>query len=148
VVKAGSTSSHIAYFGDFFATACALTGATQPVGLDSISFAPTLTGKGRQKTHKYLYWEFYEQGSRQAVRFGDWKVIREPIMRGEMWKTLREPKMIGRVELFNLATDPREEKDLSAEKPLILKRGIHYMNEAHVDDPRWEIKPAGPNEIP
>jgi arylsulfatase A-like enzyme len=147
-VKAGDTSDHITYFGDFYATVCDLIGEKPPTGLDSISFLPTLTGKSRQKKHDYLYWEFYEQGSRQAVRFGNWKVIREPILTGEMWKTLREPKMIGRAKLFNLATDLREVKDLAAEKPKILKRGIHYMNLAHVIDPRWEIKPAGPNEIP
>jgi uncharacterized sulfatase len=135
VVKAGSTSALIAYFGDFFATACDLTGAAQPNGLDSISFAPTLTGKGRQKKHEYLYWEFYEQGSRQAVRFGNWKAIREPML-------------TGKVQLFDLAKDPREQKDLANEKPRIAAKAIRYMDEAHVNDPRWEIKPRGPNEIP
>jgi arylsulfatase A-like enzyme len=112
-----------------------LTGATQPAGLDSISFLPALTGKGRQKEHEYLYWEFYEQGSRQAVRFGNWKAIREPML-------------TGKVQLFDLSRDLREEKDLSKEKPRVVKKALRYMDEAHVNDPRWEIKPAGRNEIP
>jgi arylsulfatase A-like enzyme len=135
VVKAGVTSEHVGYFGDFFATACDLTGARQPSGLDSISFAPTLTGKGRQREHEYLYWEFYEQGSRQAVRFGNWKAIREPML-------------TGKTQLFNLLKDLREEKDVANEKPGVLKKAERYMDEAHVNDPRWEIKPAGKNEIP
>jgi arylsulfatase A-like enzyme len=130
-VKAGKTSDHVAYFGDFFATVCDLTGGKSPKNLDSISFAPTLTGKGRQKKHEYLYWEFYEQGSRQAVRFGNWKAIREPMLTGD-------------VKLFNLAKDLREEKDVAAENPKLVARAVKYMDEAHVNDPRWQVR--GNNE--
>jgi len=135
VVRAGGKTEHLGYFGDFFATACDLTGARQPNGLDSVSFAPTLTRKGRQREHEYLYWEFYEQGSRQAVRFGNWKAIREPML-------------TGKTQLFDLSKDLREEKDLVKEKPRVLEKAVRYMNEAHVNDPRWEIKLAGKNEIP
>ena len=126
-VKAGKKSDHIAYFGDFFATVCDLTGAELPKGLDSISFAPTLTGKGRQKKHEYLYWEFYEQGSRQAVRFGNWKAIREPMLTGD-------------VKLFNLAKDLREENDVAANNPKLAARAVKYMEDAHVNDPRWQVR--------
>ena len=35
---------------------------------------PTLTGEtGKQKRHKYLYWEFYERTFRQAVILENWK---------------------------------------------------------------------------
>jgi len=133
-VKASKTS-HLAYFGDFYATVCDLIGQETPAGLDSISFAPTLTSKGRQKKHDYLYWEFYEQGSRQAVRFGNYKAIREPML-------------TGKVQLFDLSKDLREENDLSSEKPKLVKKAASLLDAAHVYDPQWEIKPAGPNEIP
>jgi uncharacterized sulfatase len=126
-VKAGSVSDHIGYFGDFFATACELTGAPLPAGLDSISFAPTLTGKGEQKQHEYLYWEFYEQGSRQAVRFGDWKAIREPMFTGD-------------IKLYNLTDDLAEENNLAGEKPEILARAVRYLDEGHVNDERWQVR--------
>jgi len=126
VVKAGSTNEQVGYFGDFFATACDLAGLKTPPGLDSISFLPTLRGKGRQKEHKYLYWEFYEQGGRQAVRFGDWKAIREPMLTGE-------------VKLFNLATDLAEQHDLAEKERAIARRAIRYMDEAHVNDERWRV---------
>jgi uncharacterized sulfatase len=128
-VKAGKTSEHVAYGGDFFATVCDLTGAELPQGLDSISFASTLKGKGRQKKHEYLYWEFYEQGSRQAVRFGDWKAIREPMFTGE-------------VKLFNLKDDVREEKNLADANPKVLARAIKYLEQAHVRDERWQVRGA------
>ena len=135
VVKAGKTSEYVAYFGDFYSTVCDLIGKKTPAGLDSISLAPTLTGKGRQKKHDYLYWEFYEQGSRQAVRFGNYKAIREPMLSGK-------------VQLFNLAKDLKEENDLAKENPKLVKKATALMDEAHVNDPRWQVKPAGPNEIP
>ncbi len=48
-----------------------LAGVQIPAGLDSISLYPTITGQpSSQHAADYLYWEFYEQGSRQAMRAG------------------------------------------------------------------------------
>lgn len=128
-IAADTTSEHIGYFGDFFATACELAGAPVPGGLDSISFVPTLTGKGGQSRHEYLYWEFYEQGSRQAVRFGDWKAIREPML-------------TGRVKLYYLKDDPAEQRDLAATQAERVRTALKFMDEAHVADDRWQVPRA------
>ena len=127
-VAAGSTSEHIAYFGDWMATAAELAGVNPPNNIDSISFAPTLKGKtNQQKEHPYLYWEFYERGSRQAVRFGKWKAIREPMFDGT-------------IELFDLSEDIGEQSNLAEEKPAIVERAAKYMEEAHTPHPNWSIK--------
>jgi uncharacterized sulfatase len=127
-IAPGSVSSHVGYFGDFFATFAELLGRDVPARLDSISLLPVLTGRpAEQTTHEYLYWEFYEQGGRQAVRFGQWKAIREPM------KT-------GRVQLFDLGRDVAEEKDLAAGHPDIVAQAVRYMDEAHVPDPRWTVR--------
>jgi len=126
VIKAGVTSDHVGYFGDLFATVCDLTKQPVPEGLDSISFLPTLQGKP-QREHDYLYWEFYEQGSRQAVRFGDWKAIRQPMMSGK-------------VQLYNLATDLGEQNDVAAEHPDLVAKAKELMDEAHVDNPNWKAR--------
>lgn len=127
-IRPMTVADHIGYFGDFFATACDLTGQKVPSGLDSISFLPTLTGKfNQQKQHRYLYWEFYEQGSRQAVRFGNWKAIRQPMLSGA-------------VQLYDLSTDIGEMNDLSVRRPEIVAEAVKMMNEAHVDDPNWQIR--------
>jgi uncharacterized sulfatase len=92
-IAPGSLSSHVGYFGDFLATFAEMLGHAAPAGIDSLSLLPSLTGiPAEQKAHEYLYWEFYEQGGRQAVRFGPWKAIREPM------KT-------GCVQLFDLSKD-------------------------------------------
>ena len=91
-ISPGRISDHIAYFGDLMATAAELADAKTPPHVDSISFVPTLRGEGQQRSHEYLYWEFYEQGSKQAVRFGPWKAVRQPMLTGP-------------IELFNLDID-------------------------------------------
>ncbi len=124
----GSVSSHVGYSGDFFATFAEMLGRPVPPGLDSVSLLPTLTGRpGGQEAHEYLYWEFYEQGGRQAVRFGPWKAIREPM------KT-------GRVQLFDLSKDVGESEDLAAARKDLVARAARYMDEAHVPDPLWTVR--------
>ncbi|MFT5467603.1 MAG: arylsulfatase A-like enzyme [Verrucomicrobiales bacterium] len=130
-IAAGSDSNHPAYFGDLMASACELAGVKPPTNADSISFLPALTGEGEQKTHDYLYWEFYEQGGKQAVRFGDWKAIRRPMLTGE-------------IQLYNLAEDIGEEKNLASQFPEKVQQAAKMMDEAHVDDPNWPLpKPKG-----
>ena len=43
------------------------------VGIDGISFLPTLLGEPGQESHAYLYWEFHEKRGRVAIRKGFWK---------------------------------------------------------------------------
>lgn len=125
-VPAGTTSDHVGYFGDLIATACDLVDVEPPkVEMQSVSFAPALYGQGKQEEHEYLYWEFYERGSAQAVRFGDWKAVRKPMFDGD-------------VELYDLATDLGETTDAADAHPDLVAQAIEYMDEAHVDDPRWQ----------
>lgn len=74
--------------------------------MDGLSILPTLTGKGTQQEHEFLYWEFHEENGRQAVRAGDWKLIRQNIKNGNPTH-----------ELYNIAEDPHEDNDLAASNP-------------------------------
>ena len=127
-IKAGTVSEHVGYFADVLPTLIDLTAAEMKVTTDGISFLPTLTGSGQQKEHEYLYWEFYEQGSRQSVRFGDWVAIRQPMFSGQ-------------VSLFNLKQDIAEQHDLAEQNPDMVAKGIAYMEQAHTHNPNW--KPSG-----
>ncbi|HSD28645.1 MAG TPA: sulfatase-like hydrolase/transferase, partial [Vicinamibacteria bacterium] len=82
---------------------------------------------GRIAAGSDLYREFYEQGGRQAVRFGSWKAIREPME-------------TGRTQLFDLSKDVGEEKDLAASRKELVERAERYMDEAHVPEPRWSVR--------
>jgi len=124
-VPAGETNPHVWAFWDFLPTATELAGAQSPKGIDGISVVPTLLGKGKQRTHEFLYWEFHENGSKQAVRMGDWKAIRQK---------LGEP-----LELYDLAKDLSEEKNIAERHPDIVARVEAYLKTARTDSPQWPL---------
>ena len=105
-----------------FPTAIEIAGIKKDVvGIDGISFLPTLTGK-EQKKHPYLYWEFLERGGRQAVRMDQWKGIRL-----NMAKNPDAP-----IELYRLSDDIGEENNLAEQYPEMVKKMDRLMNEAHL----------------
>jgi arylsulfatase A-like enzyme len=114
MVKAGSTTEHLCYFGDVMPTLAEVSGAKLPAGLDGISFLPTLLGRGAQKRHEFLYWEY---GGQVAVRRGHWKA----------YKSRRDPW-----RLYDLATDSLEEKDLASKHPEVLAEMAAFAKSAHV----------------
>ncbi len=120
VVKPWSVSDHISAFWDIMPTLAQITGAVIPGHTDGISFLPELTGK-RQPEHKYLYWEFHEQGGKIAVRMGNWKAIRRDVDR----------KPQGKTELYNLADDMGEINDLAGSNHEIVMELEKIMKEAH-----------------
>ena len=66
---------------------------------------PTLLGEPeKQQQHKYLYWEFFERGGRQAIRVGDHKAIR--------YNVNDDPDSV--LELYDLASDPGETLNIAA----------------------------------
>jgi arylsulfatase A-like enzyme len=96
-----------------------------PENTQSISFVPTLVGDVEaQENHKYLYWEFYERGGKQAVRFGKWKAIRIPMHTGE-------------VALYDLSSDLAELFDVAGAHPEVVARAKKFMDEAHEPNPNW-----------
>ena len=126
VVRKGDVTDHVGGFVDFFATVVELIEADAPVPSGSISFLPTLLGESRrQKTHAYLYWEFYERGSAQAIRFGKWKAIRKPML-------------IGPIELYDLSMDPGEKYNLGWRYRSVAAEARRLMKKAHVPHPNWK----------
>jgi arylsulfatase A-like enzyme len=122
---AGTESAHVGYFGDFFATAAALAGVAPPAGLDSVSFLPSIDPTvGAQAEHDFLYWEFHQQGSAQAVRMGNWKGVIRPL--GSQ-----------HVELYDLATDLGETHDVAAQHPDLVEQIVSIAKRAHTPSPLW-----------
>jgi arylsulfatase A-like enzyme len=128
-IPAGMKSNHVAYFGDWFATACELSGAEFPAGRDSISFVPSLLGRPKeQPAHEFLYWEFHERGFSQAALYaGRWKAIRE--------RTPDAP-----LQLFDLHDDVAEKHDLAAKQPELVTKLDAYLKSARSESPDWPVK--------
>ena len=125
-IQAGRVSDHVGYFGDFMATACELANVKRPADADSISFVPALLDPGKpQRSQEYLYWEFYEGGSAQAVRWGKWKGIRQPMFSGP-------------VELYDLSLDPGEKYNVARGHRDVVQQIEAIMKRAHVPHPNWK----------
>jgi arylsulfatase A-like enzyme len=120
-IKAETTTDHISAFWDVMPTLCDLTGIPEPVTTDGISFLPTLLGNSVQKKHEYLYWEFFEQGGKQAVRMENWKCIKLNVNKGDKSEIL----------LFDLSKDIGEQDNLAGEHPDLINRAQLIMKEAH-----------------
>jgi arylsulfatase A-like enzyme len=108
-----------------------LAGIKSPRHVDGISIVPTLMHTRKQRQHGYLYWEFHENDGRQAVRWNNWKGVKL-----EVNKNADAP-----IELYNLATDPSETKNVADKNPVIVKKIKELMKEAHVPNPDWPLLP-------
>ena len=127
-IQPARVSDHVGYFGDLMATAAELAGVGEPTNTDSVSFVPTLRGQpDEQDAHDYLYWEFYEGGSSQAVRLRQWKGVRKPML-------------TGRIELYDVSRDASEKYDMARNYPEVVKEIEGIMTNAHVDHPNWKVR--------
>lgn len=126
-IKAGVKSEHISAFWDVMPTLAELTGVTLPEAGDGISFLPTLLSEGEQKQHDYLYWEFHELNGREALRSGNWKLIRQPVV-GE---TI--------LELYDLSSDIHEDNNLSQQNPEKVKELEVLMDGARTESPLFNF---------
>ncbi len=135
-IRAGSESAHIGYHGDFPATASELARGVQLEGWDSLSLVPTLLEQPtRQQEHEYLYWEFYEGKYAQAARLGKWKGVRQGF----------PPEA---VEIFDLAADPGETKNVAKSNPEIVRHMTGLFKEAHQPSEFWTPEGGKPMDPP
>lgn len=75
------------------------------------------TWPAESEKHNYLYWEFHEQGGRQAIRKEDWKLVR--------YKVLDTVNIT--TELYNLRTDLEEKNNVAAAHPEVVKELLDQL---------------------
>jgi arylsulfatase A-like enzyme len=95
------SSDALAYLFDIFPTTCELAGVPTPEGLDGRSQAAVI--RGEQPAVREEVFLAFEQGQR-AVRQGDWKLYRFPLVNHSLLFNLQEDPH----ELHNLAEDPAQ----------------------------------------
>lgn len=139
VTEAGSVCKHPVIGIDFYPTLLDVTETPRPDGyeLDGLSLVPLLKDATARLDREALFWHFpaYLQGKGDpaggpfrttpagAIRKGDWKLI-------EWFET-------GRLELYNLANDIGEAKELSKQNP-------DKLAELHTDMKRWRTQVKAP----
>jgi arylsulfatase A-like enzyme len=119
-------SQQVWAFWDFLPTAAELAGAPPPAGIDGISMLPTLLGRQQVNQHQFLYWEFHEGGSKQAIRMGDWKAVRLAPGRP--------------LELYDLQHDLGETRNVAVWHPRILGRIEVCLKGARTPSEVWPLK--------
>ncbi|MET0298793.1 MAG: arylsulfatase [Flavitalea sp.] len=121
-IKRNRVSEHIAAFWDILPTFAELTQQKITTNTDGLSFVSELFGK-RQEIHEQLYWEFHENGGRQALRMDQWKGYRENVIKDEF----------APIELYDLRNDPGEKKNVARKFPGIVSRMREVMLLQHVE---------------
>jgi arylsulfatase A-like enzyme len=125
-IQAGTVSHHVSAFWDFLPTFAELTGAECASSTDGLSMLPTLLDNpGNQKQHEFLYWEFHERGSKQAIRMGDWKAV--------------QFNASGKLELYNLKEDIGEKNDIAGDHPDIVAKIKEYLKTARTESQFWSL---------
>lgn len=127
-MNAGEVSDFPCYFPDLFATMVGVTKSNTGLKTDGIDLTPEIEKPGSMiSNQRYLYWEQYpSKGIAQAVRWGDWKLIRQNLNK--------------KTELYNLKTDIKESVNVAAENPEIVSRLSGYFKEAHVESANWPVE--------
>ena len=126
-LPAGRVETRMVGSLDLFPTALSAAGAPPREGLDGVDLLPHLTastesGSAESPIRRGHYWRV---GGQAAFREGDWKILRE---RGnEPW------------QLYHLADDPGESRDLAEKEPGQVARllGEWKRLDAEMIEPLW-----------
>ena len=102
-LPAGKVYDKMVVSTDIFATSLALAGVETMPETDGVNLIPYLLGKNKGRPHEKMYWR---QGNKSAVRVGDWKLVRHGSSR-----------RVGPWELYDLANDLSESKNLRSARP-------------------------------
>ncbi len=129
-IPAGSTADYPVAFWDFLPTACSLAGVPVGTETDGVSYA-AFDPQHDPAPGRALYWEApASSGSgvaRQAVRQGHWKLHRS-MSRG--------------LELYDLAGDPAESRDLAADHPVVAARLLGLLDRLHTAPRPYPARPT------
>jgi arylsulfatase A len=129
-VAAGKTCDIPVIGSDLFSTVCEITGTAPPADrvIDGVSMVPTFSGTTPERPIPF-YWRcnIAPERTKTAMRVGDWKLVAAQDM--------------SYFELYNLADDPHEQRELSSAEPqrfAAMQAQLKKLNaEIEAEGPDW-----------
>ena len=134
-IPAGRVIDSPAWTVDLRATFVSLA-ANSPTGGDGIDISPAFL-RGEPLPARAFYWPFSGYGGQQAVREGDWKLVRRDLE--ELAKKTGEIHQLDAWQLFDLAKDPKETTDVAAAHPDIVERLAKYAYKQHAPSSEFPV---------
>jgi arylsulfatase A len=120
----GTVSDLVSVQYDMLSTVKDLVNSKAVISTDGISMVPTLLGKtNQQRKHRFLYFEYPENGGQVAIRYGNWKAIKLGL--------IKNPN--ARWQLYHLLDDSKEKTNLSERYPKLLKKFNKIVQTQHTD---------------
>jgi len=135
ILKAGTSTDMVLDCSDLLPTFCELAETKIPVGLSGVSIAPTLSGKGKQKTRHFL---IHETNSQASIIRGSWKLIRskKALNSTTKKKNSKKKNATGNLfQLYDLKNDHAEQNNLASSKPQLVKELNALLSAERVDEP-------------
>ena len=129
-IRAGSSSDRTICLTDFLATTAAIVGDSLPQnsGEDSYSIYPLITGQAAQDDRAATI--HHSNNGSFAIRQGKWKLIFAPGSGGWSYPTPKEAikLKLPPIQLYNLASDIKEQENVAQEHPEIVLKLTELMN--------------------
>jgi arylsulfatase A-like enzyme len=123
LLPAGKVDNTPGYFADIMPTFAGIAKSRVKYQSDGINILPLAGAKKEPAKPRFLYWEFFEKGFEQAVRYGDWKAV----------------KRAGKLELYNISKDIGETHDVAAQNPAVVKTIENYLAVSRTESPFWRL---------
>jgi len=122
-LKRGLTYDHPVISLDILPTAAAVAKLPRDHKMNGVNLIPYLTGKKKTAPHDTLFWRM---GQNHAVRKGNWKLV----------------KMGDKTALFDLTSDIGETRDLTAERPDVIKEieKTYEQWNSQMIAPLWKLR--------
>jgi arylsulfatase A len=134
-IPAGRVIDSPAWTVDLRATFASLA-AHGAAGGDGIDISPAFL-RGEALPARMLYWPFPGYGGQQAVRDGDWKLVRRDL--DALAKKAGEIHQLDAWQLYDLAKDPKETTDVAAAHPDVVARLAKYAYKQHAPNSEFPL---------
>ena len=124
-IKVGNVDATPWYIADVLPTLAALASAKVPDHVNGVNVLPVILGQRDSLEDRFLYWEFFESGFKQAVRWNNWKAIR--------------PKLGEPLELYDLSSDAGEMDNIAGKYPKVIRHIERYLETARSPSKHWPV---------